>query len=202
MKPLYVALAVLLLAGVITTTVVLLLKRHKPLGPVGSPGNWSAQQKSDVLSKTETSFGQALNTCLVNNLSAKYSYSTVSDPNFNPSDADMKAIMSPCFGQKGAWSPDFKTYLVSQITSNIPSGTPQACVPCIINTLQNTFDPTDLMDLMNAPKPPPGTTPPDPVGDALKASCSSQCSGHTEGFREEGFRRKAQQQGYCGSCRR
>ena len=191
MKPILALLIVLFVASVIITVVVLVLKRqHKssdpcanaPAGPVGSPCHWTDQQKSDILSTL--SFGQSLNTCILANLSAAYSYATASDPNFNPSEADMRPIMSPCIGQKGSWAPEFKTYLTSQITSQITVSVPSACIPCVINALEITYDPLDLMNLMNPPK---GTTPTDPIGPVLKASCSSQCK---------------PSENYCGSCRR
>lgn len=139
----FIFLIVLLIIAIVVLTVYFVTKK-KP--------SWSSSQIDDYVNKIandpgtpslfKTSDGMVLLRCIATNLSTKYSYNDAN--NGKVTNSDRTWAMQQCFGTKGSWTPNFKTFFRDFFKSTMKSPSDD-CLTCLINGCEKTIEPLDTL---------------------------------------------------------
>jgi hypothetical protein len=120
----------------------------------GSPGHWSSDQIKKAISKLPNGDQTpTISKCIVEKISHDISYQDfmkISDEALGEymTKNDNKLKLSSCFGKKGAWSPE----LIAATSAAMSVGLPQSCAQCVVQNLQNDYDPFTFITMSMDPK--------------------------------------------------
>jgi len=135
----------------------------------GSPSNWSPEQTENAKAQMGAAMPMSIKNCAIKRYSEDHSY----DDFENKIDfqIELPNMLQKCLGDKGNWNSDLKKSLVNTMGAKLGN----TCAKCVINTMEQTYDPmqflvlSEKLTMFERTHPnvewsnPPSDTPPDVV---------------------------------------